>query len=187
MRTSTRSRSTESIVMAGLLCATGIIIPMFMPKIVLEPASFTLASHVPVFIAMFISPLVAFAVAIGTTIGFLMSGLPVIIVMRALSHVVFATAGALWLTRYNLNTVTKSGVFAVVTSLIHAFAEFLVVTTFYFGGNVSEKFYENGFLRSVILLVFVGTFIHSIVDFVIAYVVSKPLTKSGVRLKAFQG
>ena len=65
---------------------------MFMPKIVLEPASFTLASHVPVFIAMFISPLVAFAVALGTTIGFLMSGLPVIIVMRALSHVVFATA-----------------------------------------------------------------------------------------------
>ena len=136
---------------------------------------------------MFISPLVAFAVALGTTIGFLMSGLPVIIVMRALSHVVFATAGALWLTRYNINTVTKAGVFAVVTSLIHAFAEFLVVTTFYFGGNVSEKFYENGFLRSVILLVFIGTFIHSLVDFVIAYVVSKPLTKSGVRLKAFQG
>lgn len=187
MRTATRSKSTESVVLAGLLCATGIIIPMFMPKVVLEPASFTLASHVPVYIAMFISPLVAFAVAIGTTLGFLMSGLPIIIVMRALSHVVFATAGALWLTKFNLNSVSKAAIFAVVTSLLHAFAEFLVVSTFYFGGNVSEKFYENGFLRSVILLVFIGTFIHSMVDFTIAYVVAKPLCKSGVRLKAFQG
>lgn len=187
MRTATRSKSTESVVMAGLLCATGIIIPMFMPKIVLEPASFTLASHVPIYLAMFISPLVAFAVAIGTTIGFLMSGLPIIIVMRALSHVVFATAGALWLTKFNLNSVSKAATFGVVTSLLHAFAEFLVVSTFYFGGNISEKFYENGFLRSVILLVFVGTFIHSVIDFMIAYVISKPLSKSGVKLQAFQG
>ena len=183
MRTATRSKSTESVVMAGLLCATGIIIPMFMPKIVLEPASFTLASHVPIYIAMLISPMVAFAVAIGTTIGFLMTGLPIIIVMRAFSHVVFASIGALWLSKYPLNSLSKAAVFAVVTSIIHALGEFMVVSTFYFGGNVSAKFYENGFFRSVILFVLLGTFVHSLVDFTIAYIISKPLSKSGVKLR----
>lgn len=183
MKTITRTKSTESVVMAGLLCATGIIIPMFMPKIVLEPASFTLASHVPIFLAMFISPMVAFAVAIGTTIGFLMTGLPIIIVMRAFSHVGFAVIGSLWLMKYPLNSNFRIGIFAIATSILHAFAEFAVVSTFYFGGNISDKFYENGFFRSVILLVFVGTFIHSLVDFSIAYMVSKPLAKSGVKLR----
>ena len=47
--------NTKEIIMAALLCAIGIMIPMISPiKIVLEPASFTLASHVAIFIAMFI-------------------------------------------------------------------------------------------------------------------------------------
>lgn len=183
MKTVTRTKSTESVVMAGLLCATGIIIPMFMPKIVLEPASFTLASHVPIYIAMMISPMVAFAVAVGTTLGFLMTGLPIIIVMRAFSHVVFASVGALWLSKFPINSVAKAAVFGIVTSVIHALAEFVVVTTFYFGGNMSDKIYENGFFRSVLLLVLIGTFVHSMVDFTIAYMISKPLSKSGVKLR----
>ncbi len=48
----------------------GVIIPMVMPKIMIPPASFTLASHVPLFIAMFFTPGVAVAVALGTTFGF---------------------------------------------------------------------------------------------------------------------
>ncbi len=43
---------------------------MVMPKIMIPPASFTLASHVPLFIAMFFTPGVAVAVALGTTFGF---------------------------------------------------------------------------------------------------------------------
>ncbi len=62
------------MVLAGILCAIGIVVPMFMPRIVLGPMSFTLASHVAVFLGMFISPAVAVAVCIGTTIGFF--GLP---------------------------------------------------------------------------------------------------------------
>ena len=57
------------MVLAGILCAIGIVVPMFMPRIVLGPMSFTLASHVAVFLGMFISPAVAVAVCIGTTIG----------------------------------------------------------------------------------------------------------------------
>ena len=38
------------MVLAGILCAIGIVVPMFMPRIVLGPMSFTLASHVAVFL-----------------------------------------------------------------------------------------------------------------------------------------
>ena len=84
----------QSMVIAALLCAIGIVIPKKKKKIVLEPASFTLASHVPIFIALFISPLVALSVSIGTTIGFLLAGFPIVVVLRALSHVLFAMIGA---------------------------------------------------------------------------------------------
>ncbi|MEG2915982.1 MAG: hypothetical protein RR839_06035, partial [Oscillospiraceae bacterium] len=70
---------TKNMVISALLCALGIVIPMFFPKIVLPPASFTLASHVPIFIAMMLSPSIAVTVAIGTTFGFLLSGLPIIV------------------------------------------------------------------------------------------------------------
>ena len=41
-----------------------------MPKIILGPMSFTLGAHVAIFLAMFISPKVATAVCLGTTLGF---------------------------------------------------------------------------------------------------------------------
>ena len=44
---------------AALLTALAILIPQVMPKIVIPPASFTLASHVPIMIGMLISPAVA--------------------------------------------------------------------------------------------------------------------------------
>ncbi|AQS53499.1 Niacin transporter NiaX [Jeotgalibaca dankookensis] len=88
MKTKTRTRT---LTIAALLIAIGILIPMVSPlKIILEPASFTLASHVATFIAMFISPTVAIAVAIGTAFGFLLGGFPIVISLRAMSHVIFA-------------------------------------------------------------------------------------------------
>jgi niacin transporter len=54
------NNKVKTMTIAALLSAIGIIIPMFSPiKLVIEPASFTFASHVPIFIAMFISPVVA--------------------------------------------------------------------------------------------------------------------------------
>lgn len=71
-----RSRTnTYQLALTGMLIAIGIVIPMFSPiKVVIEPASFTLASHVAVFIAMFISPSMAVAVSLGTTLGFFLGG-----------------------------------------------------------------------------------------------------------------
>ena len=54
----------QVFVLASLLIAVGTVIPMLMPKIIIGPMSFTLASHVAVMIAIFISPAVAIAVLV---------------------------------------------------------------------------------------------------------------------------
>lgn len=167
----------QSMVISALLCAIGIIIPMFAPKIVLEPASFTLASHVPVFIAMFISPVVAISVALITGFGFLFAGFPIVVVLRALSHVIFAALGAIMLKKNgNLLRSPKGTIlFSSFISVVHAVCEVIVVTLFYLGSNMTATYYESGYLMSVIILVGIGTMIHSMVDFGIATFVWKPL------------
>lgn len=173
-----RDTKLISLILAALLCAIGIVIPLFAPKIVLEPASFTLASHVPVMIALFISPPVALAVSVGTTLGFFFSGLPLVVTLRALSHLVFVAVGSLLLKR-NPNlmaTVKGAAAFSFLLAVIHALSEVAVVTWFYFGNAMSKGYYSSGYLYSVILLVGVGTVIHSMIDFGISIFVWRPLT-----------
>jgi len=175
-----KSSSIQKLSASALLIAVGIVIPMVSPlKFVMEPASFTLASHVAVFIAMVISPGVAAAVAVGTTIGFLLGGFPLVIVLRAASHIVFALGGALYLQRSpNTNdSPVALRVFSFVIALVHALCELVVVSAFYFGGNMGESYYQQGFLQSVLLLVGLGTVIHSMVDFEIAHAVVAALQK----------
>lgn len=93
-----KNNSVKHLTISALLIGLGILIPMVMPKIVIGPASFTLASHVPVFIAMFFSP-VALAVVLGTTFGFFISTTP-IIALRAFSHLIFALIGASYLQKH---------------------------------------------------------------------------------------
>ncbi|NLO08918.1 MAG: hypothetical protein GX129_03500 [Clostridiales bacterium] len=164
---------------SALLCALGILIPMTFPSIRLEPASFTLASHVPVIIAMFISPTVAAFVALVSTLGFLVAGFPIVIVFRALTHIIFAFIGAFILKKnsHMLQSFRSTALYAIFISLIHGAAEVGVVTYFYSVSGMSSAYYEKGFLVSVILLVGVGTFLHSLVDFSIAVFVWKPLQK----------
>lgn len=182
MNQKTMHNNILKVVMAGLLCAVGIIIPMFSPlKIVIPPASFTVASHVAVFIAMFISPAVGISVALGTTLGFLIGGFPIEVVLRALTHVIFTAIGAFWIKKQPeiFASVKKSTLFATIISLIHAACEVLVVLPFYVA---DPSKYANGFFVAIILLVGVGSVIHSMVDFAISYLVWQPLKKTfGVR------
>lgn len=161
---------------AALLIALGIVIPMFMPRVTVEPASFTLASHVPVMLAMFISPAVAAAVAVGTTIGFLFSATPVIVV-RAATHLVFAFFGALYLKKRPqvLMHPVRSQVFSLAIAFLHAACEVLAVTAFFMAGVMGESYYTHGFMYSVMLMVGVGGMVHSMVDFLIALVIMRVL------------
>ncbi|MDR2547418.1 MAG: hypothetical protein LBC96_07950 [Lachnospiraceae bacterium] len=175
-----KNTSTIQVAVSGLLIAIGLIIPMFSPiRILIEPASFTLASHVAIFIAMFISPAVAAAVAAGTTIGFLFGGFPIIVVMRAATHIIFAIGGAFYIHNIRKQSFTPLSLraFSFIVAMVHAAGELLVVSTFYFGGNISVIHLEQGYLTSVLLLVGVGTIVHSMVDMEIAHLIMLPLRK----------
>ncbi|MDR1134814.1 MAG: hypothetical protein LBL49_01335 [Clostridiales Family XIII bacterium] len=169
--------STHRITAAALLIAIGIAIPMFSPvKIALEPASFTLASHVAIFIAMFIDPIIAVAVAIGATVGFLLS-FPIVIALRAASHLVFVIIGSLYLRRRPdvLFKPVRVQIFAFLIAIIHAVCEVAVVLAFYFGGSVLQTQYSS--IGLVFMLIGVGSVVHSMVDFEIALVVYRALCK----------
>lgn len=182
-----RNNKLYIMTISALLCSIGIVIPIISPiKITLEPASFTLASHVAIFIAMFISPLIAVMVAIGTTLGFFIAGFPLVVVMRAASHIVFAFAGAMVLKKHVniINTVKSSLPFSLCLGFLHGICEVLVVLPFYFGNNMSPLYYDKGFFVSIIMLVGVGTVVHSMVDFYIAQVIWKQASKA-IKIKSF--
>lgn len=171
----------NSMVISAFFCAIGIIIPIISPiKITLEPASFTLASHVAIFISMFISPSTSAFVALGTATGFLMAGFPVVIVFRAASHIIFALIGALYLSKFPSTLISAKGsfVFSFIIGIIHGACEIIAVLPFYLSNNMASAYYVKGFIVSVVLLVGLGSMVHSIIDFYLAKAIWGPVTKA---------
>ncbi|MEG0275539.1 MAG: hypothetical protein RR630_00775 [Coprobacillus sp.] len=165
-----------TMMLSAILIAVGTVIPLFMPKIIVGPMSFTLASHVAIMIAIFISPQVALAVSLGTTLGFFLAGFPFIVVLRALTHVIWAVAGAIYAKKNpsTFESPKKTLLFNLSIASIHAIAEMIIVIPFYFGTAIDAQ----TFFYMVFILVGVGTLVHSSVDFVISLVVWKALAKN---------
>lgn len=160
---------------AALLTALAILIPQVMPKIVIPPASFTLASHVPIMIGMLISPAVAVIVALGSTIGFLISGLPIEITFRAATHVIFALVGSLFLWKHRDYTHgIKFQIFNVVIALIHTLAEVAIV---YILLTTGFSHLDGRNLASLLLILGIGGFIHSLIDFNIAIFIARGINR----------
>ena len=164
---------TQKLTRTSMLIALGIVIPLVMPKVSIPPASYTIASHVPVFIAMFISPGVAIAVSLGTAFGFFLS-LPFVVALRALSHLVFAIIGAFYIQRFPdlINQPKRLILFNIGIGLIHATSESIVVALFFM---VSPEHVNPDYFTAVFLMIGVGGFFHSIVDFFIAQYLLKRL------------
>jgi niacin transporter len=103
--------------------------------------------------------------------GFFIAGFPLVVVLRALTHLIFATVGALILKKNNniLLSPKTSVPFAVFISLVHAIAEVSIVSLYYFGTGAAMNPYY------IFVLVGVGTLVHSLVDFSIAGFVWVPL------------
>lgn len=166
----------QVFVLASLLIAVGTIIPMLMPKIIIGPMSFTLASHVAVMIAIFISPAVAIAVSLGTVLGFFMAGFPFVVVLRALTHVIWAYLGAQYAKKNPqiFEKPLKTLQFNIVIALIHALGEMIIVMPFYYGNGMDMQ----TFMYMIFGLVGLGTVIHSSIDFCLTLPVWKALTQS---------
>jgi len=132
-------------------------------QIIIPPFSATLGSHVPVMLAMFVSPLVAALVGVGSTIGFLITLGPVV-AARAAVHIIFPTIGAVLL-RKGL----KPWQVMLLVAPIHAVGEALVVVPFGFTPY------------SALVVVGVGTLLHHCADASIALMLHSTLTRAGVR------
>ena len=175
-----KSQPVLRMTASAMFIAIGIIIPLFSPaKIFIPPAaSYTLASHVPIFLAMMISPWMGVAVAIGTTIGFFFST-PVIVALRAASHLVFVLIGGFYIQKRPklLESPVKVRVYSFLIAILHAVCEVAVVSLFFFGGSMGELIYEQGFFYYVILLVGIGSAVHSMADFEIALFLNRVLSR----------
>ncbi|MFC4651394.1 hypothetical protein ACFO26_00530 [Lactococcus nasutitermitis] len=172
-----RKNPSKNLAIGGLLTALGILIPMVMPaKIIIGPASFTLASHVPVMAAMFFSPAMAAVVAIGTTIGFMIS-IPVpTIWLRALMHLFAMTAGAYVLKKKPdiINHKVQLQIFNILLGIVHAGLETIVVWVFY---SVGFQHLDQHSLMNLLLLIGFGGLVQSFIDFNIALYLCKVLSK----------
>ena len=168
-------RKIQMMSITAMLIALGVLIPMYSPvKIILEPMSFTLGSHIAIMIAMFVSPLSALGVALGTTAGFYLAGFTLPVVLRALTHVIWAYAGALYLKKHPdlFRSPANTFVFNLAAALVHALLEVLIVMPLYTGYDASQLFYL------LFVLVGIGSVVHSTVDFVLSLAVWKAVTAS---------
>ena len=170
--------NTRRLVVTALLIAFGIIIPTAFGflRVILPPAfTATLTAHVPIFIAMFISPLSAIFTSIGTTLGFLASGLDPVVVVRAASHIVFAVVGA-----YMLAKKQNIILCGVVTAVLHAVFEALVVYVFLALGWTTSG---DSFVKVAFYTTGIGTLIHHAIDYVIAVAIVKALLKAKIEFR----
>lgn len=119
--------SVKQLSISAILTAFAILIPLMMPiKIIIGPASYTLASHIPLFIAMFISPATAIFVALGSSLGFFLAGFPIVIVFRALTHLFFLTLGAVLVKRFPILMDSKRFLLlGIGLNLLHGLGDIL--------------------------------------------------------------
>lgn len=155
----------RDLVYGALLTALSLIIPLAFGsylRIYLPPFSATLASHLPVMLAMLVSPAVAVLVGAGSALGFLLVLGPVI-AARAAVHILVGLVGALLIRRGRTFLAAL-----LATAPIHALGEALVVLPF---GFTSYQ---------AVIIVGVGTLLHHAADALISLAAHSSLRLSGL-------
>ena len=158
--------NTKELLYGALLTALALMIPLLFRgwlQVVLPPFTATLGSHVPVMLAMFVSPLVAALVGVGSTVGFLITLGPVV-AARAAIHIIFPAIGAVMLRKG-----FKPWQVLLIIAPIHAVGEALVVIPFGFTPY------------SALVVVGIGTLLHHSADAAITLALHSALSKSGIK------
>ncbi|MCL6581835.1 MAG: ECF transporter S component [Firmicutes bacterium] len=159
--------SSRNVTLGALLGALAAVIPLAFGflRVTIPPFTATLASHVPVMLAMFVSPAVAFAAGLGSTVGFLLATSLWYVAARAAVHMVWGVLGA-YLYRRGMR---PWAVLSVILPL-HMLGEALVVLPFGFD------------LYKAFIVVGIGTGLHHLVDMTITLAVLGALVRLGVPL-----
>lgn len=165
---------TQELTLTALLTALAIIIPIVMPvKFVMPPFTATLASHTPLILAMFLSPLAAILTALGSAIGFFFTFTP-IVAARAATHVFFTLAGA-----YMIRKKFHAGWIVAITLVLHSITDMLTVfiAAEFLGMEALLNSHAMGYVQAWLGI---GTAVHHLVDFFIAYLIMIPLAKAKI-------
>ena len=163
----------SNMIITALLTAFAIIIPVAFGflRVYIPPAfTATLTLHVPIMVAMFISPVSAVFVAAGSAIGFIFTGLPPVIAARAGTHILFALVGAVMIRKMAPFSIAKLIIIMLVTMPLHSLAEIFVVIPFLGEGETV--------LYSAFFVVGVGTAIHHMLDYIITIGVLSALSRA---------
>ncbi|WP_251860452.1 ECF transporter S component [Clostridium sp. Marseille-Q2269] len=155
-------KNIRKMTYAAVLTALAIVIPLAFGflKIQIGPFTATLASHVPLFIAMLLGPASAVMVGFGSALGFLVST-PLVIAARAFMHTFVGLIGAILIKK----GISFKKVIAI-TAPIHGALEAIAVVPFGFT------------LYKILVIVGVGSVLHHFVDGIIAFALVKALSKT---------
>ncbi|HEY8443218.1 MAG TPA: hypothetical protein VIL24_00205 [Clostridia bacterium] len=156
--------NTKQIALTGVLIALSFVMPYFMPTVTLPFTTFTLFSHMPVILAMFISPFTAVFASIGTAIAFFIKTNPMV-GLRAASHIFFTLPGAFAINKGLINKGLSIILGALVLGVIHGAAEIVVVAAYLGAGGKSFTLYY------IMIEVGLITLMHHCVDYIVAFVV----------------
>ena len=154
-----KNNRVKKMIIAALLTAIAIIIPLVFAflRVNLGPFTATITAHVPIIIAMIISPKVGLVVGLGSTIGFAMTASSVV-ALRASSHIIVAYVGGVLFKKYNNLKMPL-----IITAPIHGVLEGLALIPFGLG------------TKEMIIITCVGTIVHYFIDGFITFVVVKAM------------
>ena len=168
--------NVKKMVVSAMLAAIAIAIPMFMPpflKINLPPFTATLASHVPLIIAMFISPWSAVFVTIISAIGFLFAFPDPSVAFRAAMHIFFVLAGAMMIRKD-----AKIYWVILVTFVLHTASDMIAVLIY--AAAFNPAILKGTVMSYAQYIIAVGTSIHHLIDFAISYFICRALYNAGL-------
>lgn len=147
----------KKMTLTAVLIALSILIPIYFGflRVVLPPFTATVTAHVPLFLAMLISPGMAALVGVGSMIGFALSS-PIFVTARAAMHIPLGYLGGMLIQR----GMPYQRVLILIAP-VHAVLEALIVLPFGFD------------IYQALVVVGVGTLLHHTIDSVIAFGMGK--------------
>lgn len=160
--------NTKELVISALLVGLSVVIPyLSLPVVPMPEFSVTLFAHLAIIISMFMGVKIAVFAGLGSVLGFYLKGVPIVVVMRAASHLIFLIIGALMIKKMH-GKKWHLVLVGIITGVIHALAEAIIVAFWFKSSSIS-----NTFLIGVPIFL-----LHHAFDYTMAVLVYTALSKA---------
>ena len=157
---------SQKMTISAVLTALSLVYLYFMPTFDLGVWSFTLFSHIFLFIACFVSPYTALMTYIASLVSFILKTSNYLIWLRAASHLFWIIAVVLYIRFKGIKSKKDIAITAIMSALIHTILEVLaVILGLSFGIQGNSGFYY------LFLALGIGNIVHNTIDFIVALLV----------------